>query len=62
MAVERARGECEVPLTDEEITSKYRDCAGIVLPEDKVQQSLELMLNLEQLQHINELMATVAAR
>ena len=60
LAVDRARGDCEVPLTDEEIMSKYRDCAGTVLPGDKSERALELILNLEQLQHIGELMDMVS--
>ncbi len=60
LAIDKARGDCEAPLTEEEIISKYRDCAGIVLSEDKVEQTLELMLNLEQLRQISELMDMVS--
>ena len=60
LGVDRARGSAEIPLTDEEIISKYRDCAGIIMPKDKVEQALELMLNLEQLRQISELMDIVS--
>ena len=60
LAVDKARGDCEVPLTDEEIISKYRDCAGITLTRDKSERALEMMLNLEQLRHIGELMDMVS--
>jgi len=59
LGVDKARGDCEVPLTDEEIISKYRDCAGTTLSKDKVEQALELMLNLEQLRQISKLMDIV---
>ncbi len=59
LSVDKARGDCELPLTDEEIISKYKECAGTVLPGDKVKKTLELMLNLEQLQHISDLMDMV---
>ena len=61
LGVERARGATEVPLTDEEIAAKYRDCAGLVLAEDKVEKTLDLMLNLEQLGQVSELMKMVGA-
>lgn len=56
LGVERARGAAEVPLTDEEIIAKYRDCASVVLPQDKAERALDQMLNLEQLQNINAFM------
>ena len=58
-SVEKARGIYELPLSDEEIASKYRDCAGTVLPADKVEQTLELLLNLERLPKVSELMDLV---
>ncbi|MFC1864318.1 MmgE/PrpD family protein [Chloroflexota bacterium] len=59
LAVDKARGDAGVPLTDEELISKYRDCAGTILPKDKMEQALELILNLEQLQQVGELMDIV---
>jgi len=59
LAVDKARGDAGVPLTDEELISKYRDCAGTILSKDKMEQALELMLNLEQLQQVGELMDIV---
>ena len=58
-SVEKAKGTNELPLSDEEITAKYRDCAGTVLPADKVDQTLEIMLNLERLPKVSELMDLV---
>ena len=60
LAVDLAKGDCEVPLTDEEIISKYRDCARITLPQDKSKRALEMMLNLEKLPDIGELMDMVS--
>jgi 2-methylcitrate dehydratase PrpD len=56
LGVERARGAAEIPLTDEEIIAKYRDCASLMLPQDKAEQALDQMLNLEQLQNISAFM------
>jgi 2-methylcitrate dehydratase PrpD len=60
VSVRKPKGDYELPLTDEEIVSKYRDCAGAVLPKNQVEKSLELILNLEQLEHTNELADVVA--
>jgi 2-methylcitrate dehydratase PrpD len=60
LAIDKARGDCKMPLTEEEIISKYKDCAGIIISEDQVEQTLELMLNLEQLPKIGELMNMVS--
>jgi hypothetical protein len=38
---------------------KYRECAGLVLAERKVERSIELLERLEELQDINELMDIV---
>ena len=59
LGVEKAKGTCEFPLSDDELISKYRDCAGTVLPADKVEQALKIMLKLEQLERVNTLMDLV---
>ena len=60
LGIDKARGHPELPLTDEELISKYRDCAAIILPQDEVEQVLGLMLNLEQLQQTSELMDIIS--
>ena len=57
--VDKARGNCEAPLTDEELIAKYRECAGVLLSKEKVERALELMLNFEQLRKVSDLMDIV---
>lgn len=47
------------PLTWEELTAKYRDCAGTVLPADKVEVSLSQLASLEELESLRDLTATI---
>ena len=57
--VDRARGHAEIPLTNDELIAKYRECAIAALDKDKVERSLELILDLEKVQKINQLMDTI---
>ena len=50
------KGDPAFPLSDDEINAKYKDCAAIILPEAKVEKSLDLLLKLESLKDIKELM------
>jgi 2-methylcitrate dehydratase PrpD len=51
-----AKGWPQAPLTDEELLEKYRDCAGLVLGDREMEQSVKLMMSLGELKNINELM------
>ncbi|MFH1381537.1 MAG: MmgE/PrpD family protein [Chloroflexota bacterium] len=62
LGIEKARGSYELPLTDEEIIAKYRDCAGLVLTRDRAEQALKMVLRLEYLKNINELMVIIGKR
>jgi 2-methylcitrate dehydratase PrpD len=42
-------------VTREELFEKYRDCAGLVLPAHDVEESIELLENLEELSDISRL-------
>jgi len=53
--VERARGTPENPLTDEELNSKLRQCARLVLSGEEVETLLELVSGLEELGDISKL-------
>jgi 2-methylcitrate dehydratase PrpD len=59
--VARARGHAELPLTQEELVSKYRQCATPVLGEASAKRSLNLMESFEELKDISELMDIVIA-
>lgn len=43
-------------LTEEEQKEQFRTCAAIVLPEDKIEQAMELILHLEEQPSLGELM------
>ncbi|MFC2005727.1 MmgE/PrpD family protein [Chloroflexota bacterium] len=57
-----AKGRPGNPLTREELVAKYRDCAGFALSREDTEQSLELVLKLEDLDDITELMNLVGSR
>ena len=58
--IERPRGYPENPLSQEEIAAKYRDCAGLVLPQDKIEKSISLFDTLEEVKDISELLGVVS--
>ncbi|NIM45089.1 MAG: hypothetical protein GTN80_05600 [Nitrososphaeria archaeon] len=43
-------------LTWDELISKYKDCAKVVLPRDKITKSIEVVMNLQKLENIRQLM------
>ncbi len=60
--VDNPRGSPEVPLTQEELLEKYRDCAGRILSNEQVERSIELMLHLEEVEDLADLMKLVTSR
>jgi 2-methylcitrate dehydratase PrpD len=50
------KGDPDAPLIESEVTEKYRDCAGYVLPPEKVERSLEMLAGLEKLKNVRALM------
>lgn len=54
-------GGPEAPLTDQEVISKYADCAGGILPPEKIERSAELILNLEQVKNFRKVMDIICA-
>lgn len=52
----RAKGHADAPLSWEELTEKFRDCAGRVLPPRDAERTVELMASLEKLPDLRELM------
>jgi 2-methylcitrate dehydratase PrpD len=53
------KGSPTSPPTYDELVSKYRDCAQLVLSPEDVERSLQLMENLEGLKDLTELMEIV---
>lgn len=47
------------PMTLEETKEKFRSCAGMLLPKEKVEASMDLILNLENVQDFSKVMDTL---
>jgi 2-methylcitrate dehydratase PrpD len=59
--VDIPRGDPELPLTDDEMLSKYRDCARLQLRPNDTDHSLDLVLKFERLAEVGQLMAVLGA-
>src|SRR5205807_167387 len=59
--VDIPRGDPALPLTDDELLEKYRDCARSQLRADDIERSVGSVLGLETVADIVTLMATLAA-
>jgi len=54
--VEIPKGWPKNPLSEEELTDKYKDCARLVLSPGDIDRSVELFKNLEEVEDITDLM------
>lgn len=53
-----AKGSATMPLTEEEVAEKFRDCAAFAkMPRDAAEQAIDLVLNLEKTADIRSLTA-----
>jgi 2-methylcitrate dehydratase PrpD len=59
--VDIPRGDPALPLTDDELLSKYRDCARSQLRPDDLERSVGVVLGLEKVADIGALMATLSS-
>jgi 2-methylcitrate dehydratase PrpD len=57
--VDIPRGDPALPLTDDELLTKYRDCGRSQLRPDDIKRSVDLVLGLERVADIGTLMATL---
>jgi 2-methylcitrate dehydratase PrpD len=57
--VDIPRGDPALPLTDDELLAKYRDCGHSQLRPDEIEHSLDLVLGLERVADIGKLIATL---
>ena len=57
--VDIPRGDPALPLTDDELLSKYRDCGRSQLRPDDIEQSVDLVLGLERVSDVATLMTTL---
>ncbi|MFH1087606.1 MAG: MmgE/PrpD family protein, partial [Chloroflexota bacterium] len=62
LGVDKAKGHADVPLTRDELLTKYRECARLALVDNDVERSIELVENLEKLKNIKELLDVVVGR
>ena len=54
--VDTPKGEPQNPMTDEELSAKFIDCARLSLPQIEIEKVLEMVNKLESLENISELM------
>jgi 2-methylcitrate dehydratase PrpD len=57
--VDIPRGDPALPLTDDELLAKYRDCGRSQLRPDDIERSVDLVLRVETVADIGTLMATL---
>ena len=57
--VDVPRGDPALPLTDDELLLKYRDCARSQLGPDDIERSVGVVLGLERVEDVGTLMATL---
>lgn len=55
-----AKGHPLAPLKKEELLAKYRECARIVLKDEAIERSVEVINKLDQLTSLKELMEIMA--
>jgi hypothetical protein len=59
--VDIPRGDPALPLTDDELLAKYRDCGRSQLRPDDIERSVGLVLELETVADIGTLVATLSS-
>jgi 2-methylcitrate dehydratase PrpD len=59
--VDIPRGDPALPLTDDELLAKYRDCGRSQLRADEIERSMSLALGLDALANIGTLMTTLSS-
>ena len=59
--VDIPRGDPTLPLTDDELLEKYRDCARNQLRSDNTERSVEAVVELERMADIAMLMAILGS-
>jgi 2-methylcitrate dehydratase PrpD len=57
--VEVPKGDPESPLTDEELSAKFIDCAHLSLSQMEIEKVMEMVSGLESLGHISKLMKII---
>ncbi len=50
------KGDPDIPLSESEITDKYRECAAQALSSEKIEKSLEMLMELDKVKNVVALM------
>jgi 2-methylcitrate dehydratase PrpD len=59
--VDIPRGDPALPLTDDELLSKYRDCGRGQLSPDDIERSVDVILGLERVADIGTVMVALSS-
>jgi 2-methylcitrate dehydratase PrpD len=57
--IDEPKGDAQNPMTDEEASAKFADCARLFLPQKEIEKLLGMINKLESLGHISELMKAI---
>jgi hypothetical protein len=57
--VDIPRGDASLPLTDDELLAKYRDCAHTQLRPDGIERSVDMVLGFEKVADVGTVMAVL---
>jgi len=57
--VDTPKGDPQNPMTEDELSMKFKDCARMSLPQIEIEKVLEMLGKLESLDNISELMKTI---
>jgi 2-methylcitrate dehydratase PrpD len=59
--VDAARGSASMPMTEEEVAEKFRDCAAFAgMSNDNAEKAIDLILNLEKVADIRALTSVLS--
>ena len=58
--VKISKGNPEIPLSQEELRAKFRDCAQLSLDDDAIERAIDMLENLDRLASITELTGVLA--
>jgi len=61
-ATDRPRGHPLNPLSLEEVKTKFRSCAGLVLSKERTEAVLEMLLHIDELKRIDALVEALCDR
>jgi 2-methylcitrate dehydratase PrpD len=59
--VDIPRGDASLPLTDDELLRKYRDCAHAQLSQENIERSVGLVRDLEKVEDVGTLLGLLRA-